>query len=296
MKKGLLFLFALMLGGLFVSGCGEGKPSCDLLYKRLDKCDKMPLKKEVFMEMCKKKADEHQDEIACSAKKDCGEFKKCLEDARKAATAKRIQKRFDEAMAKNDIKEVLMQCNIYKDELSDDLKKKCAEALPKAYDDLMKKAQALRNTAEKADFNLCFELQDYGKKIGEDKAKEAETVCKEIDLQVSHRKAMAEVEKYIKENKENVPFYCMESALKRYDEMGSDFAKEKKAELLNACYVKLGKVILEKKVPEMKGFCNFSVQEIYTAVKTYNIQNPEIDELIKKAEPLCEKKEDALKK
>lgn len=288
MKKGFWLGLTMAMGFVFAAGCGEGKPSCELLYKRLDKCDKMPLKKDVFMELCGKKAE--KEEIACSAKKDCGEFKKCMDDARKAASSRRVQKRMEEAMAKNDYKEILMQCDIYKKDLNEDLQKKCAEALPKAYDEALKKAQELRKTAEKQDFNLCFDLQDYGKKIGADKAKEAETVCKEIELQVSHRKAMGEVDKYIKENKEMLPFYCMEASIKKYDELGTDFAKQKKTELLDACFVKLGKAILAKKVPEMKGFCNFSVQEIYAAVKANNIQNPEIDALIGQAAPLCEKK------
>lgn len=290
MKKGLLLGLVLSVGFVFLAACGEGKPSCDLLYKRLDKCDKMPLKKEAFMEVCNKKADEHKEEIACSAKKDCGEFKKCLEEAKKAAASRRAQKRIEEAMAKNDLKEVLMQCDIYKQDLNADLQKKCAEALPKAYDELMKKAQELRKGGEKEDLALCFELQDHGKKIGPEKAKEAETVCKEIGLQVTHRKALAEVDKYLKENKDMLPFYCMESSIKKYDEFGSDFAKELKKELLDACFVKLGKAIMAKKIPEMKGFCNFSVQEIFNAVKANNIQNPELDPLMTQAAPLCEKK------
>lgn len=290
MKKIVGMIFVFLMGFVFVTACGEGKPSCDLLYKRFDKCDKMPLKKEVFIEMCNKKVDEHKEEIACSAKKDCGEFKKCMEEAQKAATMRRIQKRMEEALASNDMKKVLMECEIYKKDLNEELQKKCAEALPKAYEEVMKKAQELRQTAEKQDFNVCFELKDYGKKLGDDKAKEAEVICKEIDLQVSHRKALAEIDKYMKENKDILPFYCMDASIKKYDELGTDFAKGKKTELLDACFVKLGKTILAKKVPEMKGFCNFSVQEIFNAVKTYNLQNPELDPLITQAEPLCAKK------
>ncbi len=242
------------------------------------------------MEMCQKRPMSTRKKLPARPRRIAANSRSCMEEARKAASSRRVQKRMEEAMAKNDMKDVLMQCEIYKKDLNEELQKKCAEALPKAYDEAMKQAQELRKTAEKSDFKLCFELQDYGKKIGAEKAKEAETICKEIDLQVSHRKAMAEVDKYMKENKDMLPFYCMEASVKKYDEVGTDFAKEKKTELLDACFVKLGKAILTKKVPEMKGFCNFSVQEIYTAVKTYNIQNPELDPLITQAAPLCEKK------
>ncbi|MDZ4064496.1 MAG: hypothetical protein U1E22_07495 [Coriobacteriia bacterium] len=85
MKIAMIPMLLAGLGLAFVAGCGEGKPSCELLYKRLDKCDKMPLKKDAFMELCNKSKDEAKEEIACSAKKDCDEFKKCKEEARKAA-------------------------------------------------------------------------------------------------------------------------------------------------------------------------------------------------------------------
>lgn len=277
------------LGLLAVAGCGEGKPSCELLYKRIDKCDKMPLKKDVFMEMCNKKKDEHADEIACSAKTDCDEFKKCTEVARKAASAKRTQKRFDEAMGKNDLKEAMMICDIHKDNLSDELKKKCGELGPKAYAELMKKAEELRGTAEKQDYGLCFELKDLGKKVGAEQEKAAEAICKEIDLQVTLKKALTEIDKRIAEKQESLPFQCMESTLKKFDEVGTEFAKGKKTELINACYIKMGKAILEKQVPEMKGFCRYSVKEIVKAVREHKLSDPGIDALITQAAPLCDK-------
>jgi len=290
MKLSMFPMFIAGLGLVLASGCGEGKPSCDLLYKRLDKCDKMPLKKEAFMEMCNKKKDDHADEIACSAKKDCAEFKKCMEDARKAASAKRAQKRFDEALAKNDLKDAMMICDIHKESLSDELKKKCAELGPKAYDEQMKKATELRKTAEKQDYGLCFELKDLGKKLGGDKEKAAETVCKEIELQVTVKKALGDIEKRINDKSLSLPFQCMESTLKKFDEVGTDFAKEKKTELINACFIKMGKAILEKDVPEMKGFCRYSVEQIYKGVKEHKLSDPGIDPLITQAAELCEKK------
>ena len=289
MKIAMIPMLLAGFGLVVVAGCGEGKPSCELLYKRLDKCDKMPLKKDVFMEMCNKKKDEHSEEIACSAKKGCDDFKKCMEDARKAASAKRAQKRFDEAMGKNDLKDAMMICDIHKDNLSEDLKKKCGELGPKAFDDFMKKATELRKTADKQDYGLCFELKDLGKKLGADKEKAAELICKEIDLQVTLKKATTEIDKRITEKQDSLPFYCMESTLKKFDEVATDFAKEKKKELINACFIKMGKAILEKQVPEMKGFCRYSVKEIYKAVKQYELKDESIDALITQAAPLCDK-------
>ncbi len=290
MKLSMIPMFMAGLGLMLASGCGEGKPSCELLYKRLDKCDKMPLKKSAFMEMCDKKKDDHADEIACSAKKDCDEFKKCMETARKAASAKRAQKRFDEAMAKNDLKDAMMICDIHKESLSDDLKKKCADLGPKAYDEQMKKATELRKTAEKQEYGLCFELKDLGKKLGGDKEKAAETVCKEIELQVTVKRTLDEIEKNLKSKSLSQPFQCMENTLKKFDEVGTDFAKEKKAQLLDACFVKLGKAILEKEIPEMKGFCRYSVEKVYKGVKEYKLSDPGLDPLIAQVTEVCEKK------
>ena len=285
-------LMTVLMMGLFLvpaAGCGEGKPSCDLLYKRLDKCEKMPLKKSAFMSLCKEKLDENKEEIACSAKSDCGEFKTCIEAAKKLKANARAQKKVDEALAKNDIKEAMSMCDIYQDRLSDEMKKKCGELAPKHYDELLKKAQELVKTAEKADYALCSELRHTGKKISPEKEKEGDRVCKEIDLQVSNFNALKEIEKAITEGKETLPFQCSVHFFKKYDDLGTDFAKAKKNDLVQACYVKLGKVILEKHVPDMKGFCKFQVKPIYDYVTKNGIKDAAIDALIAQAAPLCSK-------
>jgi len=285
-------LMTVLMMGLFLvpaAGCGEGKPSCELLYKRLDKCDKMEIKKSAFIKMCNAMKDEAKDEIACSAKSDCGEFKKCIEVGKKAKSAARAQKKLDEAMAKNNIKEAMMTCDIYKEDLSDDAKKKCADLGPKLYDELMKKAQDLVKTAVKADFSLCYDLKDIGKKISPEKEKAAELICKEIDVQVETAAALKDIDKAIAEGKDTLSFRCMASTIKEYDDLGTEFAKAKKKELIQACFIKHGKIILEKHVPDMKGFCKFQVKDIYDFVTKNEIKDAAIDALITQAAPLCSK-------
>ncbi len=285
-------LLTVLTMGLFLvpaAGCGEGKPSCELLYKRLDKCDKIEIKKSAFIKMCNAMKDEAKDEIACSAKSDCGEFKKCVDTAKKAKSAARAQKKLDEDLAKNKIKEAMMTCDIYKEDLSDESKKKCADLGPKLYDELMKKAQDLVKTAEKADFSLCYDLKDVGKKISPEKEKAAELVCQEIDLQVDTAAALKDIDKAIKEGKDTLSFRCMASTIADYDKLGTEFAKTKKKELIQACFVKHGKIILEKHVPDMKDFCKFQVKDIYEFVTKNELKDPAIDALIAQAAPLCSK-------
>ena len=81
---------------------GDSKPGCKLLYKRYDKCDKMPLTQKAFVKLCEKMKDRARTkaEIDCSKESKCGAFKKCLKAARRKGRAERMKKRWTEALAK----------------------------------------------------------------------------------------------------------------------------------------------------------------------------------------------------
>jgi len=277
------------LGLSSVTGCGDKKPSCDLLYRRLVKCENMPLKKNVYVEMCTAKAADYQAEIACSAKSDCAQFKQCREDARRAISIEHTRKRFNEAMAKNDIRDASMICSIHKKDLTPELQQKCADLGPMAFEQYMTQALEQRARGEKTSHSLCFDLKDLGRRLGVEKSRAAETVCRETELAITVKKALDEMEKNLAQKNDALSFSCKESTLKKFDEVGTDFAREKKKELIHACFVKMGRVILEKQVPLMKDFCTIAVKTVYSAVKQYQLQDPALDPLIQQAAPLCEK-------
>jgi hypothetical protein len=287
--SGALFALTLTLG----TGCGD-KPSCKLLYKRYKKCDKMPLTEDAFLALCKKmkKKERTKAEIECSKKSDCDEFKKCIKGARKKARAARMKKRWAKAMEKakkGNYSRAMTFCQIWKDDLDGDMKKKCKELPAKAVDALMKEIKAKRDKGEVSYKQVkCWDLKRYAKKAGPEKKKAAETLCKEIKVARNFKKAKKEVAKQMKKSRPYLPYYCSVKRVEKVKKLGSPYAKKIYKQMIDLCYKKLGKVILQKKVPKQKYIC--SVRSTYKAIKKYNVKGPEIDKLMEKAAEKCEKK------
>jgi hypothetical protein len=286
--SGALFAFTLIVG----AGCSD-KPSCKLLYKRYKKCDKMPLTEEAFLKLCKKRKDKERTkaQIECSKESDCDAFKKCIEGARKKARMARMKKRWDEAMEKakkGNYSRAMTFCQIWKKDLAGDMKKKCEELPAKAVDALMKEIKAKRDKGEVSYKKVkCWDLKRYAKKAGPQKQKAAKTLCEEIKIARSYKKAQKEVAKQMKKKRPYLPYYCGVKRVEKVKKLGSPYSKKIYQKMIDLCYKKLGKAILEKKVPKQKHICR--VRSTYKAIKKYNVKGPEIDKLMEKAAEKCEK-------
>jgi hypothetical protein len=270
------------------------KPSCELLYKRYKDCKKMPLTKEAFVAMCDKLKDKPQlkAEIECSAKSDCDPFKQCLKDARKKGRAERMQKRFKEAMEKADkgnYSSAMTFCEVWKDDLSDDLKARCSGLPAKAAASLMKDIAAKRD-AGKVSYKetKCWDLKRYAKKAGPAELAKAALLCQEISFARDVNRLKESVAKQLAKASPYLPYYCTERQLDKYRKIGTPYAKKAVGFVIDECYKKLGLFILEKKVPKQKYSCR--VTNVYNGIKKYKITGPKIDELMKKAAAKCEKK------
>ncbi|MBU1245005.1 hypothetical protein KJ612_17525, partial [Myxococcota bacterium] len=75
----------------------------------------------------------------------------------------------------------------------------------------------------------------------------------------------------------------------KLDELTSPFATAQKKKLFDACYSRLGVVVLDYLIPRTKGECEFSVLLIYRAVKTYGLTDPELTGRIRLVEKHCSK-------
>ncbi len=296
MRKNVMLLMGLVaVFGLstMIAGCSS-KPSCKLLYKRYKDCKKMPLTEEAFVAMCEKLKDKAQtkEEIKCSAKSDCGDFKKCIKQAEKKGRAERMKKRWKVAMekaGKGKYGSAMTFCEVWKDDLSDDLKSKCKGLPAKAADALMKDITAKRDAGKVKYKNVkCWDLKRYAKKAGPAKQKAAETLCKEIALARDVNTVKDSVAKNLKKASPYLPYQCGERQLNKYRKLGTPFAKKAIKQIINECYKKLGAYILEKKLPKQKYSC--WVKDVYKGIKKYKITGPKIDDLMKKAAEKCEKK------
>lgn len=284
---------AILAGSLMVTAGCSGKPSCKLLYKRYNKCmDKFPITKDAFMEMCDKKKDKPRikEEIKCSKHSDCDKFKKCVKDASKKARLARLEERITEAVAKKKYSRALSTCKYSKKDLNDSLKKKCKEVAKGAYKELAAKAQKALDTGEvKNEYSLCSDLKAAGEAMGEADKKKAEALCADVKLARDGHKAILKAKESIKKGGTSIPFNC-KWALDKLDKSKSAYAKKLKGKILKACYVDLGVMLLEKKLPGMKSYCPYGVKKLFKAVKKYSVKDAKLDPLMAKAAEVCDKK------
>jgi hypothetical protein len=277
-----------------ISRTAGTEPSCKLLYARYRKCDKKPLNEKAFLELCEKRKDTDRvkAEIQCSGESECGAFKKCIKRARKEERLARVKERLKEALAKASVdsySRAMTYCQILKGEIVGEMKKKC-EALPaKATAALMKEFKAKRDKGEVSFKQVkCWHLKRYAKKAGPDKQKAAEALCQEIKATRSFNKAKEAVAKQMKKKQPRLPFYCNVKRVDKIKKLGTPYAKELSQKMIDLCYGKLGKAILQKKVSTQKQSCK--VRRTYQAIKKYNVKGPEIDKLMKRASERCAKK------
>jgi hypothetical protein len=173
--------------------------------------------------------------------------------------------------------------------MSNDLKEKCKGLPVKAVAALTKEITANRDAGKTSSKHVkCWDLKRIAKKAGPAHQKKAELLCKEITLARDAKTVLEKVAKNLKKGSPSLPYYCYERQLKKYEKLGTPFAKKTVGVIVNACYKKLGLYILQKKVPKMKYGCY--IKDLYKGIKKYKITGPKIDELMKQAATLCDKK------
>jgi hypothetical protein len=116
----------------------------------------------------------------------------------------------------------------------------------------------------------------------------AQSLCAESQASEMVGKALTESKEKVDAKDADIPYPC-KAALEDLAKIDSEWAKAKQKEVINACYVDLGKVIMEVKVPDMKYVCDFRVKEVYQAVAEHGLDDADLLAWVEKAKPLCEK-------
>ncbi len=273
--------------------------SCDK-YKS---CVKKAYKKMRKAEASKNKAALGKKVAAMAAKKDwksllseCSMAKDDLSaEAKKTCTAGQlafIQAGLVKGSTKKQIDKVLSWCNYSKaDILSEEGKKACKKGLKVHYDRLAAEALKIRdNGPYKSTFKLRYALKNAAKKLGADTIAKATELASDIEVAATLHDALTAVKKVQKSGKVSIPFNCS-YALKKVEKVKQTaFVKGRKAVLIKACYITLGKPVLEKMLKARRKYCSYHAGKVYKAVVKYQLKDPAIDELIEKTQKVCDKK------
>jgi hypothetical protein len=225
-------------------------------------------------------------------------FKECQyageqmkKDEKLAAACEKV---FSEGIPKltgKDLEDVTSACK-YTEELrtiSPAFKKACEGVMGAEFEAKKKAALEARDQALD-DYSRCFDLQAAAESLGDEKKKDAEQICAQINAARSAKQALDEANASIAAKKGEMSYYCTSSAeeLKKLDPP-NEWSTKKLDEVLKTCFLDLGKVIIEAELPNMSSFCPYSVTQLREAVATYALlgKDADFDALIGKTEKVC---------
>lgn len=170
-----------------------------------------------------------------------------------------------------DAEGAMMTCRI-----SDDAKKASPEFAKACADMATAQLAAATTAATKArdegngDFKLCLDLKNLAEQAGGDAVAKAEGVCKELDATDDAKKAVTEARANAAAKKADLPFECSNAA-ENLAALTSDWGKATLTDVLKACYVELGAVLVEVKGADAKYGCPYELDKLKGAATTYKL-------------------------
>ncbi|MBP6631667.1 MAG: hypothetical protein KA297_19670 [Kofleriaceae bacterium] len=266
---------------------------------------------------------------SCLSQKTCEEFNACGKKARAAASAKKRVVEIEKNLADGKIKDAWDDCSLMGDYLvdptylaactkvfasvdkltgddlknarsrcqyaDDELKKVpefttvCAGLVGSALKDAIAAGTKARDAGTR-DFGLCLEMQELVKSGGGDGAA-VEMLCKEMDEAENAKAAVTEARANAAAKKLDTPYQCR-SLPEALDKIGSEWAKTTRTEVLKACYVELGLVILTSDTSDAKYVCPYKISEVQKAAATHGLAEayPELGAALAKLPKTCLKK------
>lgn len=163
----------------------------------------------------------------------------------------------------------------------------CAKIVSEQLAALTEAVTKARDTGEN-DYTTCFSLRELAKQAGPDAVAAAETLCTEVDLAAKVKKGLSDVASSISKKQTLMPYSCR-MTVDELGELGSEWAKARQAELLKACYVDLGAIIVEVSAKDAKYMCPYAITEWKKGVEKFSLAAayPEINAMTAKLPAKC---------
>lgn len=321
-----VWLVGLLVSLLAPTGCG--KDECEVIYEAESKCRGKEGDKDRFMKACAEAKSEEPEEFAvaakCAKEESCDAMKACQKAARGAKRAKEVAA----AVTAGKWKDAWDDCTIIPEYYADaSFKAECLKVLAEApaklsADDLrsaafrcdsgkeiadavpeFKQTCAKMNTGKltaataavtKArdtgvrDYKACHDLESAAKAAGGDAVAKAKTLCDEAGKAEDARKGIESAREYAKAEKKSFPYQCS-SVPKELDAIGTEWAKAKKDELLKACYVELGAVVIDASAKDAKYVCPYGITQVLEANKLHDLATkfPEMAQALTRLPAKC---------
>jgi hypothetical protein len=287
--------------------------------------------------MCEAMKSDPKGKEEIEAELECAKADSCeaMEACKKAQRGKKYAKKVAEAAAAGKWKNAFDDCTTFEDNYADEaFKTECnkvfasvdkltGEDASKAmtrckYSDKIKKAAPEFETAckkvatgklaaatktvteardaGKREFRACSELKDVASMAGGDAVAAAEKLCQEMEAAEDAKKGATEARANAAAKKTSMPYQC-DSAAEKLEKLGTEWSKKTLDDLLKACYIELGAVVIEEKAGDAKYGCPYEITKVLTAFEKRQLAEkfPEVAELTKKLPKRCENQQAAKK-
>lgn len=328
-------LFALLIAAPACGGGGDCEQAYEMAKKcaKGDQADK--ISKDKFVSFCEKaKADpkmkeEVEADLACMKEDSCEKAEACT----RAKRGKKRVKKITESITAGKWSDAFDDCTLSEDDYADatykaecnkvfasvdkitgdDLAKtmyrcKSGDELKKVAPDFEKacktlagnqlaasqKAGTAARDAGKNDYKACRDLKDTAALAGGDAVAAAQKLCDEMDVAEGAKKASEEARANAAGKKTNVPYHCDASA-EKLAKLETEWAKKTLDDVLKACYVELGTVVIQEEGKNAKYSCPLYITKVKEAVAKYDLMTkfPELADPMKKLPAKCQDKDAA---
>lgn len=222
--------------------------------------------------------------LDCVQRSTCDEYHRCASEVSARILAVHRKQRVAEAAGSGEgLYVALVDCRSGEIEDEEALRQ-CATVFEKGLAAGMKDLERARDNGLHS--GLCPDLEDIAAKVSPEARGRAELLCKEVAAGDEASGALALARWFFNDDRLEMPGEC-DRASEALATLTTPWARARLQEVLKACYVDLGRKILQARVGEMRT-CEAPVAQIYRAVERYDLKEPQLDAWIAKAKPKCQ--------
>lgn len=279
--------------------------------------DKKDMPKALFVAACQaakndpEEKEEFADKLECSKKATCQEVEACEDGKRGKKRAAEISKDLADGKVKDafstcsyspeyyadptfkaacvsvfaaalklkgeEASDAMMGCRVSEETKTKvpEFAKACTDMASAALVEATAAATKARDEG-KNDYSTCSNLERLAEQAGVEALTKAKALCMEVEVSETAKKAITEAKANVGANKADMPWECGK-AVDELAKITSEWATKTSAEVVKACYVDLGVVIINVESKDAKYVCPFRIDDLRKKVAELKLEEqPEL--------------------
>ncbi len=267
--------------------------SCTVLFEKLRDCDaSFGTEQETFVTRCNQTRADIGELMACVLEYRCQKFIACATAARESMDPKRqelrlwlLSTRVRRARTERRWKDVMRLCKRLMQDVNPSAagRELCDDVPAQAVTSLTLALTALRDdpSAGGADMGDCDALRYNAHRVSRTAEALAENLCREVELSHLGHAVIAEARERIEAKRGEIPLGC-EPAIRQIATMSSNYTDALRGDVIAACYVDLGRVILGAGAG-----CGPQVRRLIDGIERYKVADKVVLGLLANVRPSC---------